>query len=272
MKKTVLIPLFAALLCSCNGALDPTEEPIIRGKGIEDRIYLASEGHTDKNLQCTITIQNKQLTLALSEKVTFTVSLYNNDSGEVVFAQMYFNSDKCAFDLSGLPNSVYTLYINDEGVYSFTIKDAEGSAYSKTDISAISWDEILRAANSVPRDVIPVSILNNLQSRTLIAFSFCNIGISEKPVFLPECDGTEVEIADIGQAKGIIHFNKVPQTGWADKADIQPLHGYFLRKRMLLSDGVTYSDYQYARLFVLEFSVGHEGLMRGTLQFQTLGK
>lgn len=274
MKKlTLTLSLLTVLLYSCNGALDPTEEHIIRGKGIEDRIFVTSKETPKEKLQCTVSIKDKMLTLTLSEEQNFTVSLYNDDEQTLIFAQMYAGAAGCTIDLTDFPDGDYTLYINEEGVYQFSLSDGMGDQTNKTSADIIPWEEIIKNASSVPRDVFTVTINNFADAITKIALTgyYCTLNIMGETSFSFEEYGDRMpEIADMGRTIGITSMTEIPKGGWGAKADILPLHGYFVRCRLLQKDGVTYSDYRYLRLFVLEFNVSDDGIMNGVLQFQTL--
>ena len=136
MKKNhfTLILLAALMFCCCEGAFDPgntPEEPLIRAGGIIDRIYMTSEDTSHNESSCTVAIKNNKFVLTLSEKATFTVSIWHKEDESFIFAQKYTDVSTASINFSLFPNGNYTLYINRQGICCFLIKD--GVAYTSAD-------------------------------------------------------------------------------------------------------------------------------------------
>lgn len=145
MKKTIstLTLLVALLLCGCDGALEPNEEPLIRAGGIVDRIFFTSEDSNQSENSCTIAIENDKLVLTLDEASTFTVSIWHKEETNFIFSKKYASVSSAIINISSFPQGSYTLYINKEGIFNFSIKD--GEAYTpkhnkKNDI--IDWETV----------------------------------------------------------------------------------------------------------------------------------
>ena len=148
MKKTFFITslLATVLLYGCNGAFDPTEEPIIRGKGIEDRIYLTSEDGSHTECSCTVAIEAGRLILTLSEKATFTVNIRHQETETSIFDQEYTNTASASIDISSFPDGNYTLSVNEQDIFIFTV--IGNMSYTEDGDSAdiIDWVEIIPLA------------------------------------------------------------------------------------------------------------------------------
>ena len=81
--KIIIISFVLGVLISfggCSSNINSPEEPFIRGKGIEDRIYLVSEGNPEKNVTCSISFNENLLILTFDKEASFTASLWNNGS------------------------------------------------------------------------------------------------------------------------------------------------------------------------------------------------
>ena len=118
------LSLFAAvLLCGCNGAFDPTEEPVIRSKGIEDRIYLTSEDHPEKDTHCTVTFEESKLILTFDKAFSFILSLWNNDKNTLFFGKKYNNANSCTIDLSKIEDGSFSIFIDNSFLCQFDIRD-----------------------------------------------------------------------------------------------------------------------------------------------------
>jgi len=128
MKKTLFtLALLAALMfCSCNNALGPNEEPLIRAGGIIDRIYLTSEDHPEKNAHCTIALEDNKLVLTFDKKQSFTAILLENDTEAIAFCQKYTDVTSFTIDLTAIPNGTYHLFLNNTNIFTFFVQDGKG--------------------------------------------------------------------------------------------------------------------------------------------------
>lgn len=145
MKKTLFaLALLAALMfCSCNNALGPNEEPLIRAGGIIDRIYLTSEDHPEKNTYCTITFDENQLVLMFDKVSSFTLSIWNNNNNVLAFGQKYKEVSSCIIDFSDFEDGSYTLFIDNSFLCQFNVKDGSYVEQNLIDIveKEIKWYE-----------------------------------------------------------------------------------------------------------------------------------
>ena len=138
MKKSVfaLTLLATLLLCGCEGALEPNEEPFIRGKGIEDRVYLVSEGNPEKNVTCTILFNENLLVLTFDKEVSFTASLWNSGKYTMTFCKKFTNATTCSINLAEFEDGSYTLYIDNSFICQFYLengskKESKGIEYAE---------------------------------------------------------------------------------------------------------------------------------------------
>ncbi len=265
MKKTLftLSLLVALLLCGCDGALEPNEEPFIRGKGIEDRVYITSEEYAAERTPCSIIIQDKTLILTLGKTTNFTVSLYNNDTQEVVFSRLYPNADGCQIDLSTLADGNYSLYLNENTIYQFIIKDGDGDKQADEDIVIKTWNELTGCQFEYAQD--PAGLIQYPKNgggslclrgvpagKTMLYFKgICGVRIDEEYNLCPICDEEyDANIINVGRSKGVMNINEVPQSGWSEKVPMETGNGYIIRCRKWDKVRGAYSDYTYTRIYL----------------------
>ena len=251
MKTSVfaLTLLATLLLCGCEGALEiktPPEEPVIRGTGIVDRIYITSEEYAAERTPCSIIIRDKTLILTLGKTINFTVSLYNNDTQEVVFSRLYPNADGCQIDLSTLADGNYSLYLNENTIYQFIIKDGDGDKQADEDIVIKTWNELTGCQFEYAQD--PAGLI---QYPKLYFKGICGVRIDEEYNLCPICDEEyDANIISVGRSKGVMDINEVPQSGWREKVPMETGNGYIIRCRKWDKVRGAYSDYTYTRIYL----------------------
>lgn len=78
-------------------------------------------------------------------------------------------------------------------------------------------------------------------------------------------------IVCVGKVSGIVSIKKVPQSGWSRKCAVQPGYGYVLRSKRYRwnDDSKEYSDYQYVRVYVVDYMEGTSGgIIGATIKYQ----
>lgn len=273
MKKSLFtLTLLAALMfCGCEGAFDPgntPEEPLIRAGGIIDRIYMTSEDTSHNETACTVSIENNRLLLTLDKASTFTVTIWHQEAAEFFFSLKYVNTPSASINISLFPNGNYTLYINEQGIFCFAIKD--GVAYTKNDNKAdlVDWNEIWQQATNVPKGTT-TTFMNGYPGQTTWALGErCNLQMDEDCNFFIDRYNSVVQIVDLGQMKSLNDIPlQLPLNGWSDRVPIQPLHGYIIYAEDLPEDNKP-AKAVFIRLFVLDFNLNDDKTTTGHMQFQ----
>ena len=273
MKKNhfTLTLLAALMFCGCEGAFDPgntPEEPLIRAGGIIDRIYMTSEATSHNETACTVSIENNRLLLTLDKASTFTVTIWHQEAAEFFFSLKYVNTPSTSINISLFPNGNYTLYINEQGIFCFAIKD--GVAYTKSDNKAdlVDWNEIWQQATNVPKGTT-TTFMNGYPGQTTWALGErCNLQMDEDCNFFIDRYNSVVQIVDLGQMKSLNDIPlQLPLNGWSDRVPIQPLHGYIIYAEDLPEDNKP-ANAVFIRLFVLDFNLNDDKTTTGHMQFQ----
>lgn len=120
--------LLIFLLSGCSGTFNPNdtpEEPIIRGTGIVDRIYLAS-ANPEMSSYCAIAFFGQSLVVTFDKELSFITYLWYNDKESLVQTQTHFDESIFSIDLSALADGTYTLYLNNICLSQFKVKEGYG--------------------------------------------------------------------------------------------------------------------------------------------------
>jgi len=280
MKKLALtLSLLTALLCSCSGSLDPTnntpEEPLIRGNGIEDRIYLPSEDGNQNESTCIVTIEDNKIILTLSEASSFIVYIWHKESASFFFHKRYSHTTAAYIDLSDFPNGNYTLYINEQGVFKFSIKDGVADTTNISKEGIIDWNELYRITHDIPEDACTTSMMGYAGQTTWVLGDECTLFMDEDCNFCPQSDNSYIGIKDLGNMESLsdISLNGISfklDSSWVDKAPIQPMHGYIITyaDKDEYDSGRELFGQAFIRLFVLDFSIDENNSTTGYMQYQ----
>ena len=288
MKKALFtLSLLAALvLGGCEGALEtktPPEELVIRGTGIVDRIYITSEEYATERTPCSVIIRDKTLILTLGKTINFTVSLYNNDTHEIVFSRLYPNADGCQIDLSTLTDGNYALYLNENTIYQFIINDGEGGKQTDEDIVIKTWNELTGCQFEYAQDPAGLTrypkngggslCLRGVPAgRTMLYFKgISGVRIDEEYNLCPICDEEyDANIISVGRSKGVMDISEVPQSGWSEKVPMETGNGYIIRCRKWDKVRSAYSSYTYARIYLFWYYMdAYHTFVTGHLTYQS---